>query len=430
MKINTGFFSIVLILLLVAAAGAATTVTVTSSQDAVTQVYVSGVELDPSVFYPNEPGTITVHVTNGSNLTVTLGDSDLIDPNVNVLNKNSFQMKTNVGPGATVDYIFLVTMDPPDGTYIPIFTVSPTVGNSIHASFKVVVDSTDVRSSISKKPDSFSISKKDTVNVSVINPRAGDVTDVLIVAEGTGADVTPLESFVGTLKAGSSIEVPFQIIPSRQSNLTFHVSFKNGNNKHVSDVVLPLSIGTDKLAAQPIVNNLAIVSQGPSYYLTGDVSNAGITDAKSMVLTVADPAKPVEPYAEYAIGSLASDDFSSFELTFVAGDLASVPLQIQWKDSDGNTFSTVKNLDLRYISASGTSGSRTGSSGSSSSAGSATGSSTARTGGNPPGGGGMFGIRGGGLSSFYPVIAGGIIVTLGIVLWIKRKWIAGKLKKR
>ena len=69
-----------------------------------------------------------------------------------------------------------------------------------------------------------------------------------------------------------------------------------------------------------------------------------------MVLTVLAPAKPVEPYANYPIGTLASDDFSSFTLTFVTNDLSSVPVQIQWKNAYGNTFNVTNNLDLMTLS--------------------------------------------------------------------------------
>jgi hypothetical protein len=157
-----------------------------------------------------------------------------------------------------------------------------------------------------------------------------------------------------------------------------------------------------------------------------------------MVVTVGAPAKAVEPYAQYAIGSLAADDFSSFEITFTSNDLSAVPLVITWKDKDGNSFSSTKNLNLRTNAGSGTTGIVSGSSGSSSVSVTpvTTGSSSARNSGGfggGPGGGGIFGFggsRGGGISSFYPVIAAGIIIIAGIVLWLKRKWIAAKLKKR
>jgi hypothetical protein len=439
MKALSGLSGIILLLLLVATASAATgsSTTVTNAADAAASLYVSSYDLDPQVFFPYEAGTVTVHVTNPSNASVGLSQPNLIDPHVHVKNLDAFSTMTTVGPGATIDFPFVVTMDPPDGTYFPLFTVSPNLygGSSINSQIKIKVDSTEIRAGIASKPDNFAVSRMDTVNVSIINPRGGEVTNVLVVPDGTGVDVTPSEAWVGTLNAQSSAQVAFQVTPNQQQpKLTFHVSYSNGDNKHTEDVPLNLNIGVDKTAAVPVINNIALTSLASSYQITGDVNNAGITDAKSLILTVASPAKAVEPYAQYSVGSLASDDFSSFELTFTSTDLSLVPIVVQWKDANGNSFSTTTNLDLRSISGS-TSGTRTSSSGSSSST-LATGSSTGRTftGGGAPGGGGILGFggssRAGGISSFYPVIAGVIIIIAGIVLWMKRKWITAKLKKR
>jgi hypothetical protein len=402
---------------------------------------VSGYDVDPGVFFPYDTGTVTVHVYNAGNTSggpVGVSMPNLINPKVHVINTDIFNTMTYIGPGATVDYSFLVTVDPPDGTYFPLFTVTTNVygEGSIHSTLKIVVDSTDIRASISKKPDTFSVSKKDTVNVSVVNPRRGDINDVLIIPEGTGVDVTPSESYVGTLKAGSSVQVPFQVTPGQQANLTFQVSYRNGDNKHTTSVSLPILIGEDKLAVVPVVNNVVLTSSGSAYTLTGDVSNAGLTDAKSMIVTIGAPARAVEPYAEYAIGSLASDDFSSFELSFTGTDLSAVPLVITWKDINGNSFGTTKNLDLNTGSTGGTSASGSGSSsttGSSRTTTAISGNTSTRTSGGPPGGGSIFGFggsRGGGISSFYPVIAGGILLIVGIVVYKKRKWFAAKLKRK
>jgi hypothetical protein len=434
MKITTSFFSIVFLVLMTSAVQAApSVVAATNAQDAAALVYISGYDLNPQVFYPYESGTITVHVTNAANASVAISQPDLIDPNIHVLNHAAFSTMTNIGPGATVDYSFLVTVDPPDGTYFPIFTVSPKIGNAIHSTLNVKVDSTDIRASIAKKPDAFSVSKTDTVNVSLVNPRDGEITDVLIVPVSAGANVSPTESYVGIIAAGSVIQVPFQVTPDREGTVTFHVTFNNGDNKHTLDLNLPLTIGVDKTAAVPVINNIALTTQGAGYHLTGDVTNAGVTDAKSMVLTVTAPARPSEPYTEYAIGSLASDDFSSFELDFTATDLSAVPVQVRWKDANGNSFSSVSVLDLRSV-ASGTaaSGSRTGStSGSNAAAG---GSFAGRTAGGAPAGGGVFSFGGsrssGGLSAFYLPIGLGVLVIIAVILWIKRKWITAKLKKR
>lgn len=431
MKKNSGILIITVLLLLVATAGAAT-----AAQDAASFVHVTSVEINPEVFYPYEVGTVTITLMNSGTQSVGLSNPDILDNNIHIVNRNTWNTISYISPGSTMTYTFQVSADPPDGTYFPLFSVGTESSGSIHFPFIIKVESTGLKASIAEKPDNFSLSKKDTVNMSLINPRDAAIKKILITPTGPGIDVSPSVKYVSSLGAGSSIEIPFSVTPHQESDLTFHVSYWNGDNEHTADVVLPITLGEDKFAAKPIVNNVALTRSGAYYSLSGDVNNAGLTDAKSMVVTVGAPARAVEPYSDYAIGSLASDDFSSFEVTFTASDLSSVPLVISWKDNDGNSFSVTKNLDLRTSSgsagASGSTSANTGSSGSSGSATTPSGSSAARTGGGP-GGGSIFGFggsRGGGISSFYPVIAAGILLIAGIVLYRKRKWIAAKVKKR
>ncbi|MGA2919370.1 hypothetical protein, partial [Methanoregula sp.] len=218
MKSRFILMSFIVLLLCSASASAASsaapsgnTVTATNPQAAAALVYVSGYDLTPAVFYPGETGTVTVHVTNAANTSVALNQPALIDPHIQVVNQGSFTTATTVGPGATTDYNFIITVgNVPDGTYFPLFTVSPAAygGNAVHSQILMKVDSADVRSSISLKPESFSINQTDKVNVSIINPRLGDISDVLIVASGNGNDISPSESFVGSITAGNSVEVP------------------------------------------------------------------------------------------------------------------------------------------------------------------------------------------------------------------------------
>ncbi len=415
------------------AVAATTTSPLTStsnSQDATSLVYVSGVDYDPQVFFPYETGTVTVHLTNTGSGSVGLSHPDLLGSSVHLLNSEAYDQLSYIGPGATLTYTFQIKADPPEGYSYPLFTIGTKDSQSVHFPIQIQVESTPVRTSISNKPDSFSIEKTDLVNVSITNPRDGAINNVLIVPQGAGFDATPSEAFLPTVAAGSSVVVPFSITPHKQGDVTFHVTYRNGKNPHSSDVVLPFNIGADKTAASPVINNIALSTTGNSYQITGDVSNAGITDAKSMVLTVASPARPVEPYASYAVGSLASDDFSSFQLTFSSSDLSSVPVVVQWKDAEGNPFSTTSNLDLRSLSSAGAS-TRTGSAGSTAGSG-----ATGVAGGGVQRGGGpqtvsIFGGRGGGgLSSFYPLIIGGIVVVIAVVLFVKRKWIIARIRKQ
>jgi hypothetical protein len=432
MKIYPVIFSLILLVIgMVCAVTAAPTDSVSSS-DAIYQVHVTSVTLDPQVFFPYETGTITVQLGNSGNQTVSLSHPSILDAHLKELNDNSYTTVVHLGPGNTMTYSFLVSADTLDGTYFPLFTVSTAEAGSISYPFKVEVDSRNISAIIVDKPDNFSLGTKDTVNLSIINPRNGPVKTIMITPTGAGTDVVPSQKFISSLDAGQSQVVSFQVTPHQASDLTFKVAYNNGNNEHETDVVLPLNIGVNKVAAVPVINNIALTSVASGYQLTGDVSNAGITDAMGMVMTVDTPARPTEPYGEYAIGSLASDDFSSFTLTFAAADLSAVPVKVTWKDSDGNSFSAVKTLDLRSF---GYSGSSSGSSrtGSSQTGSSSSGTAAQRSAGGPAGGGSIFGFggtSGGGLSAFYPVIIGGVVVVIAVVLWVKRKPIMRKLKKQ
>jgi hypothetical protein len=405
-----------------------------SPEQALAQVYVSSVSVNPEVFFPFEDGTITVQLTNSGSQSVAFVSADLIDNNIVRKDNNPYNTVIYIGPGNTMTYTFLVTAKPPDGTYFPLFTAASRDATSIRYPVRVDIDSADPIVSIAETPDNFALFTKARVNLSVINPRSGQIDRIIITPKGTGFDVSPSQQFISSLAAAGSAKISFDITPHQQSDVTFHVSYHNGlSNERTMDVVLPLNIGENKQAAIPVINNIAITSSGSYYTLTGDVNNAGITDAKAVVVTVGSPAHATEPYPEYAIGSLASDDFSSFEVTLTASDLSSVPLVIRWKDADGNSFSTTKTLDLRSGSDATGTGSVSSTRSSSSGGSTATGSRAGGFSGGPQGGGGVFafgGSRGGGISAFYPVIAGGIILAVAIVLWVKRKWIAGKFRKK
>jgi len=448
MKIKPGIFSFILILLMVSAAYAATstdsTTSSTSSSTSTTTeidnaalVYVSNVTLDPEVFFPFDEGTVTVTLTNAGTSAIGLSHPDIMSTKLNINDDETWDTMSYVGAGSTITYTLRVTAKPPDGTYYGLFTIGTQSGNSIHYPIKFKVDSNNINADITDKPTSFSPQDTNNVTLSLMNVRGGKINNVVITTEGSSVVVNPATAYVSSIAKDNTADVTFEITPSKVTNLTFHVSYENGGNIHTTDVVLPINIAQNKAAAVPVVNNVALTSKGTYYDVTGDITNAGVDDAKGVVVSVGSPAKGTGTYPEYAIGSIASDDSGSFEVTFTSNDLSSVPLLISWKDEDGDNYSITKTLDLS--TSSGTSSTTTSSSSRTSSSSSSM-SGPGGMGGGPGGMGGpggsssttslFTGSNGGGISSFYPVIAGVIILITGIVLWKKRKWISLKLKKQ
>jgi hypothetical protein len=124
------------------------------------------------------------------------------------------------------------------------------------------------------------------------------------------------------------------------------VTFNNGNNPHTVTMNLPIIFGIDKLQADPVVSNVQVTSSGGIYHITGDVNNAGLETANTVTVTSLPPAVPQDPYKTYVIGALKPDDFGSFEVTFSANGTPSIPLQLSFKDTNGNQYSTVQDVTI------------------------------------------------------------------------------------
>jgi hypothetical protein len=423
MKKKSAIIGIFLVLLMVSVIPVASAATTTASM-----LYVSSVTLDPGVLYPYEQGTISITLGNSGNQSIGLSNPNIFSESVNVVGKDTWRTMSYIASGSTITYSFLITADPPEGSHFGIFSVETKDGDLFHYPLLITVDSTDIIASISDAPKVFPLAIEKTVNLSIINPRDGVIDNIHVTASGSGIKVSPSEKYVSSLAAQSSAEVPFTVTPSQNSNLTFHISYQSGDTDHSTDVFLPITIGNDKTAALPVVNNVALTTKNSYYDLTGDITNTGITAAKGLTVTVGSPAQATGTYAEYAIGSLASDDSGSFEVTFTSQDLSSVPLVVLWKDAEGNDYRVTKILNLGSASGTGgnSSASKTGSTGMGA-------SGPGGMGGAPQGMGStsLFSASGSsGISSFYPVIAAGILVVVGIVLYTKRKWLVAKFRKQ
>lgn len=439
--------SILLLLLIASAIPLASAANSGTQKNELESIYVSSVVMDPDVLFPYEDGTVSITLSNAGNSSIGVSNPDIVSDEIHVTKKDSWQTVSYLVSGSTITYDFVVSGDHPDGDggYFALFTIETVNGATVHYPLIIRIDSQDLMASVTDKPDAFPQSVEKSVTLTIVNPRKGAIDNILVTTSGSGVEVSPSQKYASTLAAQSSVDVAFTVTASQATDLTFHISYDNGDTDHSMSVILPITIGNDKTAAVPTLNNLALTSQGTTYDLTGDITNTGISDANGLVVTVGSPATGTGTYPEYAIGSLASDDSSSFEVTFTSADLRSVPLVIHWKDSAGSDYSVTKTMDLSSYTSSG---------GMSMPSDSTDTSSTTRTSasgsmqGGPGGMGGPGGNMGpggasssssvlssitnakGGISSFYPVIAMFVIIIVGIVAYSRRKWIMSKIKKQ
>ena len=337
------YSTIVLCLLLTAVIGVATAYQTDASLTAAGKIFVSKITYDPAVFFTDDVGTVTYEVTNG-NFTgtdqgVVVNHATFSDTNVR-LTSGSYDSSSNIGPGKARTYTFSVVADAGEGTYYPTFSLSFRDADSLFYRDMIRVDNTQLIVTILSKPDAFTQGRKKTITVQVANPRKNDVKNVILEVTGAGFDVTPPETFIGSLASGAKTTADIAVTPYQPTTLGLTVNYDNGDNPHKVTMELPLVFGPDKKQAEPIISNIQVKSTAGIYHITGDVTNAGLENANSVVVTSLSPAVPEDPYKSYVVGILKPDDFGSFEVTFSADTGATVPVQLSYKDVDGNVITS------------------------------------------------------------------------------------------
>jgi hypothetical protein len=317
-------------------------------------VYVSSVTIDPAVFFTGDKGTATFYVTNGNaNQSVTVNHATFGDKDIR-LTSDTYDTSANIGPLQTRPFVFSIATDSFEGTYYPAFSLSFRDADSLYYPTQVRVDNTPLVLTLLEKPDTFTQDKKDSITVQIANPRKNDVKNLILDVSGDGVTASPTKLYIGALASGANTNTSISITPGMESPVTFALSYDNGDTHHVVSLDMPVSFAPDKKKASPQMSNVKVTLESGIYHVTADVTNAGLENANGVSVTALSPAVPQDPYKTYVIGALKPDDFGSFEVTFSASGVKSIPLQMSYKDADGNVITSRQDVALTVADSSQT----------------------------------------------------------------------------
>jgi hypothetical protein len=309
-----------------------------SLSPAYTQVTVSDVTLDPGTFATGDKGTITVIVQNTGTQSVTIRRATLYNEDISLLSTTTYDSVGSIGAGNKMPFTFTVKADVPEGIYYPVFSLEFQDTGFLRYPVKVEVKNSPVVLSITDKPDTFVPGKKSVVTLSLSNLRTNAIKNVIVSPNTTDAEIIPQNIVINNLNPGQTVNLPFNVTPKTPTDIEFTAVYLNGPNTHQVGLLLPVRFNNDKTQADPVISNIISAPDGSNIRITGDVTNSGLQDAKSVTVAAGSPAIPVDPFKVYAVGLLKPDDFSSFELTVSSESPDSVPVIVSYKDQDGNIY--------------------------------------------------------------------------------------------
>ncbi len=301
-------------------------------------VTVTSYQIDPPSLMRWDTGTITVAVKNNGAESVAIRSARLFGDDIQVLS-DAYSSVGEIGAGTTKDFTFTIRANAPDATYYPKFVLDFRDGGSLRYPIPVRVENTELQVAVAAQPDAYAEGREADITLAIGNPRSARVTAVTVVPEGDGFTATPSSAFIGTLEADQAAKVVFNITPDEPTEIAFRVIYRNGVNTHEEILPLPVAFSSDKRQADPVLTNIEVEPITGGYRVTGDVTNAGLESARSVIITSGAPSTPIDPFRVYVVGTLDSDDFSSFEVTFgTESGVSEIPLIIEYRDDDGNVY--------------------------------------------------------------------------------------------
>jgi len=310
----------------------------TSTGSPESQVAITDVTLDPAIFMQDDSGTLTIRIQNSGTSPVSINRVEVLSSDLRVANYQTYDKVGTLGAGNALTFTFLLNAGVKDGTFFPLFYIDFTNAGSMRYPVPVRVDNTGVLVSVVKSPDLFAAGARDEITLSVSNQRDNEVNSVTIVPHGEGITVSQSAIFIGTIRPDEERQVTFAITPEVPADLICDVTYRNGPNLHQTTLAVPVVFGDRRVSAELVVNNVKVQGSGSTLTISGDVTNAGLKDARSVMVTVGEPARGVDPNPVYVIGALEPDDFSSFEVNAAVQGAGVIPLVISYRDDEGRTF--------------------------------------------------------------------------------------------
>jgi len=147
--------------------------------------------------------------------------------------------------------------------------------------------------------------------ITAINKRDNPVKEVILTPHGDNVEFVPQSYFLGSLAAETSQDIVFSVKPlgTGPRDISFDLSYKNGDNLHTNSLVVPLTV-IDALDVAPIITNFPIsITKGGSARISIEVYNAKTEKITGVLITPVCNTTIIP--SQYFIGSMDPDDVFS-----------------------------------------------------------------------------------------------------------------------
>lgn len=324
----------------------------------------------PSTIDPGSSGNLLLTITNtGTDLatqaTLTVQSSPFVTATTATFNLGTL----NAGGSSQVTIPITISSNAPEGTVALPVTVTYSVGSTVGTvtaqnSATIIVTKRTLLQITNVSYDEMQIQRGDTVKMSVtlMNVGSGQVKDLTVALRNfSNLPISPAstdtESFVGTLNAGQSTTVSFDLIVSTTADtvpysIPISLSFFDDQGNSVVDTKFAglKIVGIPDFVVS--IDKLDNVYAGTSGTITISIANDGTGSAKYVTAYATASDSDVSPMTTY-VGNMDPDDTNTINVGIspLKAGTHDITVHLAYKDSYNQELSKDYPLSFTVTSA-------------------------------------------------------------------------------
>ncbi len=215
------------------------------------------------------------------------------------------------GTSMSVSFKLLVDANMSEGIYFPNVNIDVSGGTDVSYPLLMKVSNATVDIIPKNIPSKISRGGTTELIITAINKRDNPVKEVVLTPHGDNVEFVPQSYFLGSLAAETSQDIVFSVKPlgTGPRDISFDLSYKNGDNIHTNQLVVPVTV-IDALDVAPIITNFPIsITKGGSSRISIEVYNAKTEKITGVLITPICNTTIIP--SQYFIGSMDPDDVFS-----------------------------------------------------------------------------------------------------------------------
>ena len=330
-------------------------------------IIIDDYELSPSVFMPGDSGTLKLTIKNAETTntiasTSTSGSSSTVYTDTRGAEFNNIwiiaasdshgkKVKASLNyedtgclaPSASFDITFKIIAEAgiSEGLYFPVVRIDIDTYTDVSFPIPIYVSNATIDLISTSVPSKISESGSTQITFTAVNNGDSTLNNIVVTPKTIeGIEFTPESVFIESIDSQSSEDVTFSLKPIEKGikNLSFDISYKNGNNIHTSSVNETIEI-IDTLDVGSVFTSIPkSIKKGESSRITLEVYNAKTESITGVMVTpISDTT--ILP-SQYFIGSMDPDDVfsASFDIYTDNLDYGNNTIEFEVSFKQGNEY--------------------------------------------------------------------------------------------